>query len=160
MNRNMLYTLVMLTAIWITLMEAFTVPVMVSGIVVSVLCIYIYSRLLPLPKRENINYFRLAVFPFYLIGQVYFSAFNTIILILKGADADVIKAKTQFSNGFLRTILANSITLTPGSVSLELKDDEITLLWLKGKKDSHEDAEKSFELTKIKLEKMLLKAEK
>ena len=159
LNRNMLFSIAGLTAVWIILFEKFTVPLMAAGVVVSAGCVYICNRLLPLPKTANIKTFGLIIYPFYLIIQVYLSAFNAIKLILTGVDVDFIEVKTKLSNNFLRTILANSITLTPGSVSLELKDDTITLLWLKGKTESHQDAEKAGESIKSKLERILLRAE-
>ena len=160
MNRNTLYSIIGLTVIWVILFESFTIPVIATGLVFSTGCVFIGNRLLPLPKIANIKYSGLIIYLFYLIAQVYLSAFNTVKLVLTGLDVDIIKVKTKISNSFLRIILANSITLTPGSVSLELEDDTITLLWLKGKKETREDAGKKGELIKDKLERILLKMEK
>jgi multicomponent Na+:H+ antiporter subunit E len=131
------------------------------GIVLSFGVIFICHRLLPLPKiLKDINLFKIVFYPFYLVVQVYLSAFNAIKLIFTGADASIIEVKTQLSNSFLKTILANSITLTPGSISLEIKDDAIILLWLKRKKESQQDAQKAGESITRRLEKILLKAQR
>lgn len=161
MDKNTILIIMGLTVMWIILLEGFTVVNLALGIIISAGCIYICHRLLPLPKMiKNINLFRFILYPFYLTGQVYLAAFNAMKLIFTGANVSVIQIRTQISNSFLRTILANSITLTPGSVSLELNDTIITILWLKKKTENHQDAEKAGELIKQKLEKMLIKAEK
>ena len=82
-----------------------------------------------------------------------------IQLILTEADADIIEVKTSLKNVFLRTLLANSITIIPGAISLELKDDTITVLWLKRREDDSRHARKTIESLKCKLERILLKAE-
>jgi len=91
---------------------------------------------------------------------VYLSGFNAIKLIITGADAGTIEVKTQLSSGFLRTLLANSITLTPGTVSLDLNNDTITVLLLTGKTNAGKDTEDTAASIKGTLEKMLLKVQK
>ena len=160
MGRNTVLIVIGLSLIWLILLEGFTILNLALGIVISAVSVYICHVLIPLPKiAGNINLFRFALYPFYLVGQVYVSALNAVKLVFTGADVDIIEVQTRITNPFLRTILANSITLTPGSVSLELKDDLITQLWLKGKKESHQDAEKAAELIKRKLEKKLIVCE-
>ena len=155
----MFYIVLLLTAIWIVLSESFTVSTALIGLVISVASVFFCRRLLPFSKIENINYFRLAIYPFYLLGQVYLSAFNVMRLIFTGADVEIVKVKTRISNVFLRAILANSITLAPGTVSLELKDDTITVLRLKEKTDNSKAVKSADESIKGNLEKMLIKAE-
>ena len=159
MSKNTFHTIIVLTLVWITLIEDFSIGTAATGIAISTISVYIYSRFLPFPKIENIIVFRFIIYLFYLFGQVFVCGFTAIKLILTGADVDIVEIKTNVSNGFLRSILANSFTLTPGSVSLELKDDKISLLWLKGKNDSHQDAVEAAELLKVKLEKKLLKSQ-
>jgi len=161
MSKNTVFIVFGLTLIWLILLEGFTVIKLVTGIAAAVCSVVICSRFLPLPQiAKDINLFRFALYPFYLLAQVYLSAFTAIKLTFTGADVSVFEVKTQLSNSFLRIILANSITLTPGSISLEIKDDIITLLWLKGKKESLQDAEKAGNSIKCKLERILKNAEK
>ena len=160
MKKNMLYIILLLTAAWIILVESFTVPLLAAGLAISAGCLYIYHRFLPLPKITNINLLRLTLYQFYLIGQLYLSAFSAIKLMLRGAGVDIIEVKTGISNDFLQTILANSVTLTPGSISLDLKDDKISILLLKGKTEGHAETQRSGEAMINRLEKILIKAER
>jgi multicomponent Na+:H+ antiporter subunit E len=159
LSKNTLFIIILLTIVWIILNERLTILTAVAGIVISVCCVGFCNWLLPFPELKTIKLFRLALYPFYLIGQMYLAAFNSIEMILKGADVVVIDIKTKISNHFLQTILANSITLTPCSISLDLKDDTITVIWLKGKTKASKDSKNEAEPIKDKLEKMLLKAE-
>jgi len=73
---------------------------------------------------------------------------------------EIVEIKTTLSSLFLRTVLVNSITLVPGSVSLDLKGDIITVLWLKKKDAAPEYTENAGELIKGGMERLLLKAQK
>jgi len=155
-----IYAVILLTAVWIILVEKITLPLLAVGVAVSSCSLFLYHHFLPLPRITNINLLRLTLYPFYLIGELYLSAFSAIKLIIAGADVDVIEVKTKISNRFLQTMLANSVTLTPGTISLELKDGKITLLLLKRKIDNHEEAQKAGEAAVYKLEKFLLKTQR
>ena len=160
MNKNRLYIILFLTVVWSILWEELSVPTVITGIVVSAGCVYFYKKYLPLSKISGVNFLRLAMYPFFLIGQIYISGFHAIKLILSGAKVDIVEVKTKITNELLRVILANSITLTPGTVSLELNDDTITVLWLREKTSDSQDLGNADELIKGKLENKLLKAQK
>jgi multicomponent Na+:H+ antiporter subunit E len=158
--KNTIFAVMLLTAVWVILVESFSLPLLAAGVVISAGSLYIYHRFLPLPKITGINFLRLALYPFYLIGELYLSAFGAMKLIVKGASVDVVEVKTRISNSFLQTMLANSVTLTPGSISLDLKDNRISILLLKGKAENHEEAQKAGEALIHKLEKILIKAQR
>jgi len=161
MGKNIILIILGLTLIWLILIGSFSILSLCLGLGFSIVSIYICRRLLPSSETiKDVNLFKIALYPFYLIFAVYLSAFNAMKFIFTGTNVSVIEVKTRISNGFLRTILANSITLTPGSASLELKDNTITLLWLNGKNESRNDAQKAGETIKNKLERILIKAEK
>jgi len=158
--KNAIYTTILLTTIWLILVEKITLQLLAVGILVSAGSLYIYHRFLPFPKVTGISLFRLTLYPFYLIGKLYLSAFSAMKLIVSGADVDVIEVKTKITNSFLQTMLANSITLTTGAISMELKDGIITVLLLKKKTNNHEETQKAGEAMVHKLENFLLKAQR
>ena len=155
-----MYAVVLLTVIWIILRETFTILTVASGIVISALCVFFCNWLLPLSKTSNFNILHLIIYPLYLIWQVYIAGISAIKLILTDAHVEIVTIKTDLSSLFLRTVLVNSITLVPGSVSLDLKDETITVLWLKKKSAGPEHTKNADELIKGKLERLLLKAQK
>ena len=159
-NRNSIYAAVLLAAVWVILRESVTVWTVTGGIVIGGGCVYLCAKLLPSSKMPVINPFRFTLYLLFLLGEVYLAGFSAIKLIIKGAEVEIVEMKTKVSSPFLRTILVNSITLVPGSVSLDLNGDMITVLWLKKKTADPHYIHYADELIKGKLERMLLKAEK
>jgi len=131
-NKKLILKVVILTLIWIILREEVSAASIIIGIVVSLGCIWYSWRFLPIKTISGINFFRLIRYFGYLIIQIYVSSLYVIKIIIKGsARADVVEFKTDITNETLRVILADSITLTPGSVMLDLTDDNITVMWMR-----------------------------
>ena len=160
MNKTSVSAALLLVAIWIILREEFSLLTFVAGLVIGVVCLYICHKYIPLSKQVNIRPIRLILFYFYLIIQVYVAGMAAIKLILTDARVEIVTIKTKIADKFLRVILVNSITLVPGSVSLELKDDMITVLWLRQRKAGVQEYGSPDELIKGKLERILIKAQK
>ena len=160
LSRNMIFKIMLLTLAWVILTESFSIYSLAAGIAISIISVYIFDRFLPLPKIDNFSPLRFTVYLFYLFGNVYVSAIKTIILIFKDADYDTVTLKTRISNRFLKTMLANSITLTPGTISLDLKDDAISILFLFDRSKGQELSREAVEKTKLSLERILIKAER
>jgi len=152
--------IVLLTVIWVILRESFSVATIIIGIIVSALCVLLSRRLIPLTRTETVRPLRLLIYLPYLLGQIYVGGISAIKIILFGAHVEIVEVRTRIKSGLLRTILVNSITLVPGSISLDLTGDRITILWLKRKSHASANNENADELLKGKLERMLLKAEK
>ena len=160
MKRRDVYLLIILTLIWTVLCESFSLPIILCGIVASLFCLLLYKKYIPYHPLTNINFTRLIVYPLFLIVQIYLAGFNVIAIVLSGEEVEIVKIKTDLSNEMLRIVLMNSITLTPGSVVLDLQGDEITVLWLrKASKKPQSDRERETQI-KGKLEMMLLRAQK
>jgi len=149
-----------LTCVWILLREEFSVATILLGLVFSVVTLIFCNRALPMGKVSNVRFTKLALYPLFLIGQVYVAGFHVIKLIFTGADAEIIQVKTDIENESLRILLVDSVTLTPGSVLIKLEGDEFTLLWLKGKGDDALSPKERDDLIKGRLEKWLIKAQK
>jgi len=150
--------IVTLSVTWIIFSENFSLVTAIIGVIFSVACIHISFRLLPLPAIGSINVFRLVLYPFYLIGQIYLTGFSAMKLILMGASTNVVVTKTSITNNFLRMLLANAITLTPGTATLNMEEDELTVLYLKLK--NTEDEQDPGEAAKGGLERFLIKIQK
>ena len=160
MKRNIFYMIVIFTVIWIVLMEQFTLWSVGAGLAVSALCAVFCRIFLPLDKIAGVNYFRFFIYLVYLIGQVYVAAICAVKLVIKGAKSDIVVVDTEITNDFLRVMLANSITLVPGSVALDMDDGKITILMLSEKGDGPEELKDATDRIKDVLEKRLMKAQK
>ena len=158
MVKNILLVL-LLVLVWIILNESFTLLSLVIGILAGAGCIIISRKYIPLNPISGLKLSSLLLYPFYLIGQIYLAGFNAIKLILSHPMVEITEIKTVIKNDFLQVLLANSITLTPGTLSLALKNDSITVLWLREKRELL-DNENPGEIIKGGLEKKLIKAER
>jgi len=127
-----------LLALWIALREDIGVWTLVQGLVISVGCTFFFNRFLPLQKAEDVNFFKLILFPFKMIGQIFKCAIYVIEVIFRGARVDIVKVETTLSSETLIDILGDTLTLTPGSVMLDAKGKNLTVLWLRKKGDPDE----------------------
>jgi len=158
-DRKYFSKLTLLTVIWIIFREEFSLFSIVVGIVICIGCIAYSRYFLPLNKIVGVNYARLFLYVFDLIWQIYLSGFYVINMIIRGkARADIVSVKTSITNETLRVILADSITLTPGSILLDLTEDNITVVVLMSKEDPEIDDPDT--LVKGNLEEKLLKAQR
>ncbi len=71
------------------------------------------------------------VYLFFLVFKVYLSSFKTAFsVILNDYYPRVVHFRTRLNSDLARSILAGSITLTPGTITLELTEDHLIVHWL------------------------------
>lgn len=65
-----------------------------------------------------------------LIFNIYISAFHIIksILFESKSNIAIVSTKTDVKNEMYQTAIANSITLTPGTITLDKKGNTLTVL--------------------------------
>ena len=131
MRKSKILLVIILTLVWIILIESYSLFTIASGIFIGSCCVFFSSRFLPLDRIKGVSFGRLALYPFYLVGQIFVSAVYVTKIIFKGAKIDIVNIKTNVKNDSIRVMLADSVTLTPGSVMLELEGDNMTVLWLR-----------------------------
>ena len=149
-----------LTIVWIILVESLSPIVIVTGVAIGVVCVFFGKKFLPLEKIKGVNFNKLTSYPFFLLGQIFSSSIYVSKIILFGAKTDIVKVETGLENDSLRVMLADSVTLTPGSLLLELEGGKMTILWLrpKGSPDVEQTENPSRQIMG-KLEKRLAKAQ-
>lgn len=122
---------VFLLLLWIIFNGKFTLEILLFGIVISAavcafLCVFLgYSF-----KRE----FRLLriipdiiAYLGVLIGEIVKANFSVLGFIFKGKDSvhpAVCHFRTDLKSKLAKTVLANSITLTPGTITVSMHSDE------------------------------------
>ncbi|MCL2588125.1 MAG: Na+/H+ antiporter subunit E [Oscillospiraceae bacterium] len=158
MSRNGFFTLLSLTAIWLILMEEISLFTIVSGLVIGLICLWVSRKFIPLSTIQDVRFARLIFYPFLLIWEIYAQGIQVIRLVITGAKADIVQVETKLTSDFLKALLMGSITLTPGSVPLDLEDGTLTVLNL-GRKEGG-DAQELVDDLAERLEKRLMKAQK
>ena len=113
-------------------MEQVSWPNVAIGMFISMLCMHFMGKFLNFEEIRNVNFYRLATYPIWLLGRIFTDALYMIKMILTSSKWGVTTYTLHVENEALRNILADSITLTPGSVFLEREGDNITLLCIDG----------------------------
>ncbi|MFP4178523.1 MAG: Na+/H+ antiporter subunit E [Spirochaetaceae bacterium] len=73
----------------------------------------------------------LIVYFFLLLYKLYLSSFQTAFSILRGSYSPrVVHFRTRLSSDLARSVVSGSLTLTPGTMTLELTDDHLVVHWL------------------------------
>ncbi|MDA3809452.1 MAG: Na+/H+ antiporter subunit E [Spirochaetaceae bacterium] len=74
--------------------------------------------------------FHLILFFFILIYYLYSSSIKMLVTIIhKNPNPRIVHFRTRLNSDLARMVLANSITFTPGTITLDLNDDHLTVHW-------------------------------
>lgn len=104
------------------------------------------------------NIFILFRYSIRLIYEIYRASFLQILRIIKkDNDSVIVKVELDITDPLLITIIANSITLTPGTITVNATDNVLYVLSIK---DDGEDGEKLKKDIKNSFEKYLLRKDK
>ena len=124
----------LLFGFWVLLNGQWTAEIAIVGVIV---CAALYAFMCAFmgysPKREwaiarrlprIIGYF------FYLVGEVFKSAFAVIRLIWSPTqviEPEVTSFHTKLKTDAGKVVLANSITMTPGTITIDVQEDEFLI---------------------------------
>lgn len=131
---NEVLEVVFFTIIWCILNESWAWPSLLVGALVSLLTIVLVHRFF-VEKTYNLiqhtNVLQIIQYFIQLILQVYKSGFSSITKVFHGEDNTQINIiHTQLTDEVKIGFLANAITSTPGTVTLEQQGQDLTVLSL------------------------------
>ena len=143
--KSLIISILTLFVIWVLLNNKLTPEVLISGGVVAfivglIFCYScdIYNDLKLNPKA--ILYWFLYIFVF--ISELVKSNFDVARRVISPKlpiNPGFVEVKTELKSKLGRMILTNSITLTPGTFTVELTGDTIFIHWLDVKSDNIEE---------------------
>ena len=123
---------ILLFALWLAYSGRVTVDVVITGVIAVVLIVAFLARFCGWSVQRDIQ-FAARIIPFIgfvcrLIVEVFIANFHMIALVLsKDPNARIrpriVAHKTNLKTSTGRVALANSITLTPGTVTVDVGDD-------------------------------------
>lgn len=146
--KNFLYLFFFLIIIWLALTSTFQWEELIVGILISFL----------LALFLNKNYLKLG-FPPLSIKRIAVSIVYFIVLFIEIIKANfdvayrvihpkmpikpgIVVIKTGLKQDIAKMILANSITLTPGTFTLDIIEDKLLIHWINVKTEGLEEATK------------------
>lgn len=146
---RLLFWSILLFALWMVLTANFQIFNIIVGAAVSFSMALLYSKLFTHKAFEFINPFWFMVYLFVLLKNLIISNIQISKRILsKDMDLSpaIVAVKTNLESDWKKLLLANSITLTPGTLTLEIKDDMLFIHVMEYSKDlNKENITKEFE---------------
>lgn len=123
-----------IAVIWIILHERISPLLFLSGWVLGILSMVITDRYLLLGDYKSSYQISLRLmlkYLLFLLVQIYRSGFEAILRMLQGkTDVGIVEFETKLENELHICLLANSITLTPGTVTLDKNGRRLKVLCL------------------------------
>jgi multicomponent Na+:H+ antiporter subunit E len=137
---------VVLFALWTALAWLPSLQEVIAGALVAVVVVA-----LPLPGREVFGEFPLTlrkivmavVYFFFFLGAVVRSNLDVAFRVLSPRlpiNPGIVRVKTRLKSRLGRLLLANSITLTPGTISVAIRGEDIFVHWINVSADDPEAA--------------------
>lgn len=122
------------TLFWVVLFERTTPKVVLAAPIVAAASIILSEKYLLRDQFYDLYYFNvfwLIKYMVVLVGQIYISSFQLLPLIISGkARPVVVSITTEIEDSLNLAILCNSITLTPGTITIDVSGQLIMVLWL------------------------------
>ena len=144
---------------WMVLTWTLYLPSLLVGLVVSMFIALWFGDVFVERARNFFQIKRLAYLLYYIPVFTYYcllANFDVAYRVLHPAlpiEPGIVKVKTTLTNSTAKVALANSITLTPGTLSVEMTDDGYLYVhWIKVRTT---DVEEATEMIIRKFEKVL-----
>lgn len=155
-----LFTWIVVFLVWLAFTSSFEVVELVTGVIVSfIIAIFNFSFFTNIglksfsPKRVLYFFQYNIIFVIALIK----SNFNVARIVLTPSlpiNTGIVEFETKLESDFAKMVLANSITLTPGTFTIDFVDNKFYVHWLEVKTT---DPEEVYKEIAEPFEKILLK---
>jgi len=156
--KNYIIMFITLMGVWLMLNNSLALEVIISGVLISLLLpllfcgkCEVFTNLKFTPKSMLYSF----LFLFTFIGELVKSNIDVAGRVISPSlpiNPGIVEVKTKLQSKIARVVLANSITLTPGTFTLEMKEDSLFIHWIDVQST---DVEKSTKLIVEKFEKFL-----
>jgi multicomponent Na+:H+ antiporter subunit E len=135
--------------IWMVLTWSLDSQVVIAGLIAAAIAAVLFSEVLPAEYRVLISPLRLFWFLVYLPVFFYYVMKANLDVVYRALHPampikpGIVKIKTNLKTQAGITALANSITLTPGTLTVDLTDDGFLYIhWINVKAEDVEQATK------------------
>jgi len=156
--KNYIIMFITLFGIWLLLNNSLAPEILLSGLVISILLPFlfcgncqVFTYLKLTPKSILYTFLFLLTFLKELV-KANFDVARRVISPSLPIKPGIVEVKTKLQSKIARVVLADSITLTPGTFTLEMVDDSLFIHWIDVQST---DVEKSTKLIVEKFEKYL-----
>lgn len=119
---------ILLFALWMILSANFELSNLAVGLSVSAGVSLLYIKMFQNEKVEMINPYYLFIYILVLLKNLIVSNLQIAKRVLSPdmkLNPAIVAVKTELKSDWKKLLLANSITLTPGTLTLDVKDDTL-----------------------------------
>lgn len=121
-------------AAWIIFNGNITLEILIFGVIIAALVLAFMCRFMDYNLKKELNVYKKSIwFLVYVvlllreIIKANLAIIPRIFTVEEEMDPVIIKFRTSLKSDFTKMLLANSITLTPGTITVFLEDDEYTI---------------------------------
>lgn len=133
---RLLFTFITMFVIWLLFTASLAPFSLISGLIGSLVVAALTYDSFIAEGQANSRYFipnvaALVLYVLFLLYQIYASSFTMLLSILgrREGTSRIVYIRTRLKSDFARTALANSITMTPGTMTLDLNEDHLIIHW-------------------------------
>jgi len=133
---RILVSFILLLLVWLALTGSLDPQQVVAGVVLAVLFSLVVSRLYRGGMARILNPVRWFWFLVYVVYFLYHCFRANLDVAYRALHPDmpirpgIIKVRTSLTTDLAKTFLANSITLTPGTLTVDIKNDRLFVHWI------------------------------
>lgn len=120
--------------LWIIFNGRITTEIVLFGIVIAAALYWFICKFMDFSPKRELMYLKkggyLIQYLYYLIKEIVAANFATMKLVCsssKVVEPVLIEFDTHFKNDTSKFLLANSITLTPGTITVSIQGDRFTV---------------------------------
>jgi len=146
--KNWFLMFVIVLIVWILLNNSLQIDILIPGVVVALVVSVLFCRRCNLFSEINLTPKAIA-YTFIYLGVFFIDLIKSNLDVARRVltpslpiNPGIVEVKTTLKSEFGRMLLANSITLTPGTLTVEVIDDSFFIHWIDVKDDTVEAASK------------------
>jgi len=143
LDKRVLFWSVLLFIMWLIFSNNLQIANIFVGLGVSFFIALLYTKLFPTEKFESINPYWLGVYILVLIKQLVLSNIQIASRVLRkdmNLSPAIVAVKTDLTSEWKKLLLANSITLTPGTLTLDVKEDMLYIHVIEWRENSNKES--------------------
>ncbi len=129
-----LYMYLLFLAAWIIFNGNITLEIVIFGVVIDAVMLAFMCNFMDYSLKKELNVYKKSIwFLAYVallireIVKANLAIIPRILTIEEEMDPVIVKFRTSLKSDFTRMLLANSITLTPGTITVSMEEDEYTV---------------------------------
>lgn len=119
---------------WIIFNGNITLEILIFGVVIAGVMLAFMCKFMDYSLKKELNVYKKSIYfiayAILLIREIVKANLTIIPKILtveEEMEPIIVKFRTSLKSDFTRMLLANSITLTPGTITISLEEDEYTI---------------------------------